>query len=162
VHVASSWFATTRADQAVMTVNWPGIEKVMTPPYAQFAMHELLTAGLPPIITVGEPGDQGAGTTGMHGIGVRTPKAAAVAAATWGFAIDIHTPKGAMFIMGTLSMMLAAKTPPAWVMLTGRTVNVLGAAPKVHIIMAPLTICTPTSTPIPSSNFSVFCAVVFY
>lgn len=50
--------------QAVITVNWPGMLNVMTPPQAQFAIHELFTAGLPPIITVGEPGLHGAGTTG--------------------------------------------------------------------------------------------------
>ena len=37
---------------------------------------------------VGDPGAQGAGMTGTHGIGVRTPSAAAVAAATVGFAGD--------------------------------------------------------------------------
>ena len=51
-------------------------------------MHELLSAGMPPIITVGEPGFQGPAGTGMHGIGVRTPSAAAVAAATCGFDND--------------------------------------------------------------------------
>jgi hypothetical protein len=36
----------------------------------------------------------------MHGIGVRTPMAAEVAAATVGFASDIHTPKGMMLVIG--------------------------------------------------------------
>ena len=34
---------------------------------------------------------------GMQGCGVRTPSAAAVAAATWGLAIDVHNPKGPTF-----------------------------------------------------------------
>lgn len=52
------------------------------PPHAQLAMHELFSAGIPPIITVGEPGFHGPAGTGMQGIGVSTPRAAAVAAAT--------------------------------------------------------------------------------
>jgi hypothetical protein len=36
----------------------------------------------------------------MHGMGVSTPKAAAVAAATEGFAGDMHMPKGMMFTKG--------------------------------------------------------------
>lgn len=47
-----------------MTVIWPGMLNVITPPQAQLAIHELLTAGLPPIMTVGEPGAHGAGTSG--------------------------------------------------------------------------------------------------
>jgi hypothetical protein len=37
----------------------------------------------------------------MHGIGVNTPMAAAVAAATAGFAGDMHMPNGVMFAIGT-------------------------------------------------------------
>jgi len=54
---------------------------------------ELLSAGLPPTSTVGEPGAHGAAHAGMHGIGVSTPSAAAVAAATAGFAGFEHIPK---------------------------------------------------------------------
>jgi hypothetical protein len=36
----------------------------------------------------------------MHGIGVSTPMAAAVAAATAGFAGDMHMPNGMMLTMG--------------------------------------------------------------
>jgi hypothetical protein len=61
----------------------------------------LSRVGNPPKVTVAAPGVQGAGVTGMHGIGVRTPNAAAVADATAGFAIDIHMPNGIMFTMGT-------------------------------------------------------------
>jgi hypothetical protein len=45
-------------------------------------MDELFKAGKFLIITVGEPGVQGATRFGIHGCGVRTPKAADVAAAT--------------------------------------------------------------------------------
>jgi hypothetical protein len=37
----------------------------------------------------------------MQGIGVKTPSAAAVAAATVGFANDVHMPKGIMLTIGT-------------------------------------------------------------
>lgn len=54
----------------------------------------LLRAGKGPMVTVGEPGIQGAVVTGIQGIGVKTPNAAAVAEATVGFARDVHMPKG--------------------------------------------------------------------
>ena len=53
------------------------------------------------------PGDQGAFTTGMQGIGVSTPIAAEVAAATCGFAWVLHIPKGAMLSIGMLSITVA-------------------------------------------------------
>jgi hypothetical protein len=59
-----------------------------------------LRAGAFRKITVAEPGTQGAGVTGTQGIGVKTPSAAAVAAATVGFASDWHIPKGGMFAIG--------------------------------------------------------------
>jgi hypothetical protein len=60
----------------------------------------LFKAGKLAIITVDEPGAQGAGVTGVQGIGVNTPRAAAVAAATAGFAGDLHIPKGMIFTNG--------------------------------------------------------------
>ena len=82
------------------------------PPQAQLAMQELLRAGMPPIITVGEPGFHGPAGTGMQGIGVRTPSAAAVAAATCGFDNDWHMPNGGMFMFGTMSITLPAGAVP--------------------------------------------------
>ena len=74
---------------------------------------------------------------GIHGIGVRTPKAAAVAAATIGLARLIQVPKGKIFMNGLLSMILAAgigvKTR-----LTGNTTRLEGAAPNVHFKLAPM------------------------
>jgi hypothetical protein len=61
----------------------------------------LFKAGILAMRTVGEPGVHGATTTGMHGMGVNTPNAAAVAAATVGFVGLIHAPKGMIFTMGT-------------------------------------------------------------
>ena len=66
----------------------PGFTICITPPQLHMHLHVLFTAGFPPTNTVGEPGAQGAAVTGTHGCGVRTPIAAAVAAATCGFAMD--------------------------------------------------------------------------
>lgn len=101
------------------------------------ALQVLFKAGFPPIKTVGDPGAHGAGITGIHGIGVRVPRAAAVAAATVGLAIDWHMPKGIMFTMGTLSIMVAAGIPPAITRAAGSTIKVPGAIPKEHLIAAP-------------------------
>ena len=43
-----------------------------------------LTTGTPPHCTIGDPGIHGAVVAGLHGRGVSTPRAAAVAAATLG------------------------------------------------------------------------------
>ena len=61
----------------------------------------LSSAGIPPIIVFGTPGAQGVVVTGMHGMGVNTPIAAAVADATAGLAGQMHMPNGMMFTMGT-------------------------------------------------------------
>ena len=78
----------------------PGFEMLMTP--AQLHMHfeTLSSAGILAIITVAAPGTQGAEVAGMHGMGVNTPSAAAVAAATVGFAGEEHMPNGMMLVIG--------------------------------------------------------------
>jgi hypothetical protein len=91
---------------------------------------------MPPIMQVADPGVHGAVVTGMQGIGVRTPRAAAVAEATMGLARDMHMPKGGMFTIGAKSMMLAAGVP-AIVLLIGRTERTEGAIPNVHVSIAP-------------------------
>jgi len=96
-----------------------------------------LSAGMLATGTVGEPGAHGAGVTGIHGIGVNTPSAADVAAATVGFAIELHIAKGIMFTIGILSMIFAIGIVVLTLFL-GRTVKELGAAPKLHLIIAPL------------------------
>jgi hypothetical protein len=92
-------------------------------------------------ITVAAPGTQGAVVAGMHGIGVKTPNAAAVAAATTGFAGDMHIPKGMMLVIGMLSMILAAGISLVIIIFVGRTTSELGATPNVHIIIAPIQTC---------------------
>ena len=67
--------------------------------------------------------------------------AAAVAAATIGFAGDMHMPKGMIFTMGMLSMMFASGTSSVITILVGRTTSELGAIPMVHIMVAPMQTC---------------------
>ena len=81
-----------------------------------------------PILTLGEPGDHGPAGIGIQGIGVSTPRAAAVAAATIGLAIDWHIPNGGIFNMGIMSITLAAGAP-AITRLMGRTFSEEGATP---------------------------------
>jgi hypothetical protein len=97
----------------------------------------LLSAGMLPISAVGAPTIHGAAVAGTQGIGVKTPSAAAVAAATVGFAIEEHMPKGRIFTNGLLSMMFAAGVA-VMVRFTGNTTNVLGATPKLHWRVAPM------------------------
>src|SRR4051794_30966045 len=95
----------------------------------------LSSAGMPPSNTVAAPGAHGA-VTGTHGIGVNTPRAAAVAEATVGLAIDMHIPKVGMFVMGMLSAIFAAGAPHM-TLLVGSTTRAEGAAPKEQVITAP-------------------------
>lgn len=85
---------------------------------------------------VGLPGAQGAGITGIHGIGIRTPRAAAVAEATVGFAMELHIPKGIIFFIGTLSI-IVAKGIDVTTLFSGVTVSMDGAIPKLHESIAP-------------------------
>ena len=78
----------------------PGLLIVIVPPQMHMQVHDLVSAGINPAFTFVAPGIQGATVLGMQGIGVSTPIAAAVAAATCGFAGDLHTPNGLMFNMG--------------------------------------------------------------
>ncbi len=84
-----------------MTVNSPGVTNVMTPAHMHMSVWVLSSVGMLPSRTVGAPGTHGATVIGMHGMGVNTPIAAAVAAATIGFAGDMHMPNGMIFTMGT-------------------------------------------------------------
>lgn len=111
----------------------------MTPPQLHIHVEDAFSAGYLPIITVGDPGAHGEDITGMQGIGVSTPKAADVAAATCGFVIVLHIPKGIMFRIGMLSMIVAAGILEARTLLVGMTFKVDGAIPKGHFNVAPKT-----------------------
>lgn len=93
-----------------------------------------------PIKTVGAPGAHGDVVRGTHGMGVNTPNAAVVAAATVGLAKDEHIPNGGTFTMGLKSIIFAAGVPVR-VRFSGSTTNVDGATPKLHIIEAPMQTC---------------------
>jgi hypothetical protein len=108
----------------------------MTPPQLQASVELSFSAGMLAICTVGEPGAQGALVAGMQGMGVSAPSAAAVAAATIGFAKELHMPNGGMFNIGTWSMMLAEGAPDS-TRLAGNTLSVDGAAPNGHFSIAP-------------------------
>ena len=111
----------------------------MVPPHAHRQVSVWRSAGWFAIVTVGEPGVQGATVFGMHGIGVSTPAAAAVAAAVGGKLGDLHGPNGAMLVIGTWSPMLAAGWPPADRRATPGTISCEGTALIVHVVLAPLT-----------------------
>src|SRR5579885_377218 len=97
--------------------------------------------------TVGPPGTHGAGVLGMHGMGVSTPIAAAVAAATMGFGTEVHMPK---------SMMLASGTMLVMVRCTGSTTSELGASPKLHCIIAPMHTCIGIASPSRRNRSSLY------
>ena len=116
----------------------PGFVIVMTPPQVHIRVQVALSAGLFLIMTVGDPGVHGAVVTGMQGMGVSTPSAAEVAAATCGLDGVVHMPNGMIFFMGMLSIIVAAGTLPALTRFSGVTTIVDGATPKEHINIAPI------------------------
>ena len=72
----------------------------MIPPHMHVSVEVLSRVGKFPSRTFGAPGAHGRGVLGIHGIGVKTPMAADVAAATMGLAMDMHAPNGMMFTSG--------------------------------------------------------------
>lgn len=115
----------------------------ITPAHRHIHWEVLLSAGMPPIMTVGDPGIQGETVAGTHGTGVRTPSAAEVAAATAGLAMLVHMPNGAMLTNGLWSMMFAAGSDDAIARLVGSTDSTLGATPNEHLSIAPVTTWKP-------------------
>lgn len=91
------------------------------------------------MVTPSAPLDHGLTTTGVHGAGVSAPMAAAVAAATAGFASVLQAPKGAMFTIGRKSATVAAGKSSASALLAGSVVSVDGATPSLHRSVAPCT-----------------------
>ena len=114
----------------------PGTVTVMTPPQEQLHVLGAVSAGRPPIkvrVATGTHGPMGVGT---QGIGVSTPRAAAVADATDGFAKELHIPKGGMFVIGTTSVIVAAGLPSIITRVVGITFSVDGAMPKLQVNIA--------------------------
>ncbi len=79
----------------------------------------------------------------MQGIGVRTPRAAAVADATVGLARDEHIPQEDMFTIGEASCIVAAGFPPIISFDWEVTVSAAGVVPKGHFTKAPVTTMFP-------------------
>jgi hypothetical protein len=75
----------------------------------------------------------------MQGCGVSTPRAAAVAAATWGFVGLLHRPNGLMFAIGAKSMIVAAEALVPRAGLVGDADKDDGAAPTLQVRTAPST-----------------------
>ena len=130
--------ADPRACQGIIVLTVPAVEKAIAPPHMQMHLDVLSSAGILAINTVGAPGIQGVTVMGMQGIGTSTPNAAAVAAATTGFAIELQTPNGKILSIGTWSMILAAGGPSASTLLSGKTTKADGATPNVQVISAPM------------------------
>jgi len=87
--------------QGISVAVCPGEVIEITPAHMHMHVEVSFRAGMLASCNIGEPGVQGAVVFGMHGIGVNTPKAADVAEATVGFAIELHMPNGRMFTIGT-------------------------------------------------------------
>jgi hypothetical protein len=125
---------------------------VMTPAHEQLHIDGDVSAGMLPMSVFAAPGFHGPAGTGTHGIGVSTPSAAAVAAATVGLAKLVHMPNGGMFIIGTMSLIVAAGLPSMSTRLVGKTFSVDGATPKVHVNMAVAVTFGGTATSSTSSS----------
>jgi hypothetical protein len=116
----------------------PGNRIWTTPPNAHWQVLPITSAGAPPMVVVGEPGTQGV-RAGTQGIGVSTPRAAAVAAATVGLARLLHMPKVGM-LTGVEHVTFAAGVASTMTLEVGSTLRLAGARPKLHCTNAP--ICT--------------------
>jgi len=80
--------------------------------------------------------------TGIHGCGVSTPSAAAVADATCGFASDEHIPQVGIFA-ADVSAMVATGFPSARSVLCDVTARLAGVVPNGHSTDAPATTANP-------------------
>lgn len=111
---------------------------VITPPQLHVHIEASVNAGMPAIMVVAAPGVHGADVAGTHGIGVSTPSAAEVAAATVGLASDVHIPNGGMFTNGLESAMLAIGMYEPLTRFAGANTSDAGAAPNEHCICEPM------------------------
>src|SRR5690349_2886173 len=103
----------------------------MQPPQLHMSWQLTSTAGMARLIVGGVPGIQGEVAMGTQGIGVSTPRAAAVAAATVGLAIEVQAPNGGTLATGAKAEMLAEGTAGVTIEPVGRTTRLAGATPKL-------------------------------
>lgn len=134
-----------RNDYGTFTVTLPDDLKEITPNHVHIQTELLLSAGMFLIITVGDPGAQGAVVTGTQGACVTVPSDEAMMAITAGFVGALHITKDGILTIGLLSIMFAAGIPLAFTAFVGKTLSGIGAEPKVHCIKAPV---VTSSTPI--------------
>jgi hypothetical protein len=107
------------------------------------AFASLVKTGFPPARHFGDVAVQGPATAGIQGCGVNTPNAAAVAAATCGFAILEHIPQLEILTLGAKSIIVATGFPSAKTKFCEVTLSVAGVVPKGHKILAPAATITP-------------------
>jgi hypothetical protein len=122
--------------QLTMVRTVPGKVTVIMPPQAQLHIAPCATAGVPPIKVVALGGFHGPTGAGTHGIGVKTPRAAAVAEATIGFDRLVHIPNGGMLTSGTMSAIVAAGLPSISTRRIGSTLSGAGEIPNEQSICA--------------------------
>lgn len=125
----------------------PGNDIDTTPANPHIHMELLFKAGVPPNKTVGDPGVQAA-VIGVHGMGVNTPSAAAVAVATAGFAILVHKTNGVISAKGVADIILLPGARNPMEKLNGSVSRALGATPKLHIFMVCATESIAISLPL--------------
>lgn len=111
---------------------------VMTPPHVHVHFESVVAMGMFARRTR-ETEIHGVPVTGVQGIGVSTPNAAVVAAATVGFAIELHMPNGTMFTIGLESRIFATGRLDPRTRLTGSTLSTEGARPKEQRVTLPAT-----------------------
>ena len=127
------------------TVNCPGTVIFTEPPHMHIHISPPHTTDPVDKSACGLLEIQGDDIAGTHGIGVnvKTPNAAAVAAAvaaaTVGFAMVVHIPKDKTFIIGIKSAMQATGIPEAKTGVLGITMSDEGAIPQEHLQSAPQT-----------------------
>ncbi|GGE40905.1 hypothetical protein GCM10010832_21220 [Psychroflexus planctonicus] len=113
--------------------------KLNLPKHTLICCYQLKQDYLLAILVFFAPGNQVPAGTGIHGCGVNTPKAAAVADATIGLAIDIQFPNDGILTIGIMSKTVAIGFVfPVNVLFCGNTFIVFGAVPIEHDILAPL------------------------
>ena len=99
-----------------------------------------VSAGLPPTVTVADPGVHGAAVDGVHGA---VPLGFLVA----GLVGEEHVPNGRMFVIGTWSCTVAISWLADWFGApAGISVSVPGADPNWHLIIAPITTTSANPT----------------
>jgi hypothetical protein len=117
------------------------------PDNVQKHIESLVRAGVPLIVTVGEPGVQGAAMAGTQGA---EPEGFMQA----GLAGELHMPKVAMLTIGAKSMIVAAGAPALTIAPSGTTLSTAGTFPIGHMTIAPATTSSDIS---PSDRHRSLC-----